>query len=143
MKLFAHSIKYGWLSFLFLVFAPIVQSGSLENLPDSVLRSVDFLSSMSNESNKNLPRRIDQHIELTTTLGQPGHYTFIYRTVNLSSDQAREIGLIEAITPNSISFICADIALRRLIDAGVLITAHYVGKNMMLIGDINVSKDSC
>lgn len=62
-------LKCAYKFFLILLLTPIAEVELLEDLPDTILRGVKFLSSMPNENNKNLPRRIDKHIELTTTLG--------------------------------------------------------------------------
>jgi len=114
-----------------------------KNIPADILKSESYLGTMSNEFNKTLPKMVDKHIELATTIGQSSHYTLVYRTVNFTSEQVKEMGLIKGIKPETITHSCTDPVFRKFLDAGVLITAQYIAKDSEYIGEIDITKDDC
>lgn len=113
------------------------------NTSPDILKSKEYLNAMSDEFNKILPKRIDKHIELITTTGKYSTFTLIYRTVNLTSTEAKDINLIEGIKNPSTAFVCNDSVFNDLLQAGVLITAKYVAIDYKNIGIINITKESC
>ena len=131
-------------SFILLTLASsTIFAENLSGIPADILKSEDFLDAMSNEFNKTLPIRIDQHIEMFITHGEYSHYTLVYRTVNLSVDEANDINLIEGIKTPSTAFICGNSSFKQLLKAGVLITAKYVASDYKNIGAVNITKDKC
>jgi len=113
------------------------------NTSPDILKSKVYLNAMSDEFNKMLPKRIDKYIELITTMGRYATFTLIYRTVNLTASEAKDINLIEGIKIPSTAFACNDPVFNDLLQAGVLITVKYVAIDYKNIGIINITKENC
>ena len=131
-------------SFILLTLASsTIFAENLSGIPADILKSEDFLNTMSNEFNKTLPKRIDRHTELITTIGGYSHYTIIYRFVNLSAHEVNDLNLIEELESFNTALACGDPAFKRLLKAGVIITTKYVANDFMSIGAVNVTIDKC
>jgi len=125
---------------LFIAVSMPVNAG---NTSHEIIKSSGYLSRMSDEFNKTLPKRIDKHIELITTMGEYSTYIIFYRTVNITAIEAKDINLIEGIRAPTKEFSCNNPVFNKLLQAGVLISARYVDRNYKNIGIINITKESC
>lgn len=120
-----------------LIVALLVFSSSLAVAESHML---DYLVSMSNETNRHLPTMLDERSEWVTTVPGSNTFEYRYRILNWLSDPEPGILIKQRLF---LTILCRDEWLLSMVERGVIIRKSYYDEKMRYIGGYEVTRQDC
>ena len=106
--------------------------------------SMEFLSKVANEVNKNCPMMVNGETELMNTVGLDGVIVYNYRLVNTSKDDVDPDVFIDSLRAQVTQQACTTPETRdNLLKDGITMRFAYHDKNRSYLASLDVTMDDC
>ncbi|ADJ27657.1 hypothetical protein [Nitrosococcus watsonii] len=148
------TLRYVWIFLPILAVGIVVASNQWLNSNEIILPNGEKVSPeelptqavlgiIAAQTNKSLPRKVDQNTELHNVEGREGELVYQYIKIHASSDQFDSQEFVEKMRQKALDLACNSPDLNIFLAHGVNARYSFRDKNHQPIGEVVVTPDQC